>query len=106
MPTALSESRVLRWRTCDGGVREELAARERLASTSRNLFFAFHNEDWPGEKMVWYAPKILNLFGAPELSNLTSCGAKELPALPDYLSVAMLNYISGVPSSPDPAVHH
>src|SRR5262249_16024193 len=59
-----------------------------------------------GEKMVWYAPKILNLFGAPELSNLTSCGAKELPALPDYLSVAMLNYISGVPSSPDPAVHH
>ena len=56
--------------------------------------------------MVWYAPKILNLFGAPELSNLTSCGAKELPALPDYLSVAMLNYISGVPSSPDPAVHH
>jgi hypothetical protein len=47
--------------------------------------------------MVWYAPKILNLLGAPELSNLTGCGAKELPAFPDYLSVAMLNYISGVP---------
>jgi hypothetical protein len=56
--------------------------------------------------MVWYSAELLNLFGAPELSELTVCGAKELPALPDYLSVAMLNLISGVPWYPDLAVRH
>jgi hypothetical protein len=56
--------------------------------------------------MVWYAPGILNLFGVSELSNLTECGAKELPALPDYLTIAMLNHISGVTWHPEPAVRH
>jgi hypothetical protein len=56
--------------------------------------------------MVWYSAELLNLFGAPELSELTVCGAKELPAMPDYLTVAMLNLISDVPSHPEPAVRH
>jgi hypothetical protein len=57
--------------------------------------------------MMQYSPEMLNLFGGPELSNLTVCGAKELPALSDYLEIKTgMNRISGVPSSPDPAVHH
>ncbi len=45
--------------------------------------------------MVQYSSEILNLFGAPELSELTICGAKELPDLPDYLSAALWNHIVG-----------
>jgi hypothetical protein len=39
--------------------------------------------------MVQYSSELLNLFGAPELSELSACGAKELPTLPDFLSDAM-----------------
>jgi hypothetical protein len=45
--------------------------------------------------MVQYSSDILNLFGAPELSELTVCGAKELPRLPDYLPAAIFNQIDG-----------
>jgi hypothetical protein len=55
--------------------------------------------------MVQYAPDILNLFGAPELSELTVCGAKDLPRLPDYLSAAIWNHIVGA-EHPDIAVRH
>lgn len=55
--------------------------------------------------MVQYSSEMLNLFGAPELSDLTVCGAKELPKLPDYLSAAMWNHIVGV-VFPDPSVRH
>jgi len=46
--------------------------------------------------MVQYSAEILDQFGAPELSKLSVCGAKELLKPPDYLSAAMFNYIVGV----------
>lgn len=55
--------------------------------------------------MVQYSSEILNLFGAPELSELTVCGAKELPKLPDYLSAAIWNHIVGV-VFPNTSVRH
>jgi hypothetical protein len=55
--------------------------------------------------MVQYSSEILNLFGAPQLSELTVCGAKELPDLPDYISAALWNYIVGV-KHPDTSVLH
>jgi hypothetical protein len=55
--------------------------------------------------MVQYSPEFLNLFGAPRLSELTLCGAKELARLPDYLAAAMWNHIAGA-AHPDAAVRH
>lgn len=55
--------------------------------------------------MVQYSHEILNLFGAPELSELVICSAKELPVLPDYLSTAMWNYIGGTLYR-DTSLHH
>jgi hypothetical protein len=60
---------------------------------------------WGLALMVQYSSEILNLFGAPELSELTICGAKELPKLPDYLSAAIWNHIVGV-VHPDTSVRH
>ena len=60
-----------------------------------------------GSKWCSTPPRFPNFFGAPELSHLTVCGAKELPALPDYLEIKTgMNRITGVPSSPNRAVHH
>ena len=42
-----------------------------------------------------YSSEILNLFGGPELSDLSVCGAKELPEPLDYLSAAIWNHIVG-----------
>jgi len=55
--------------------------------------------------MVQYSSQLLNLFGAPELSELTVCGAKELSQLPDYLSAAIWNHIVGA-AHPDTSVRH
>jgi hypothetical protein len=55
--------------------------------------------------MVQYSSEILDLFGAPELSDLNVCGAKELPKLPDYLSAAIWNHIGGA-MHPDTSVRH
>ena len=55
--------------------------------------------------MVQYSSEFLNLFGAPELSELTVCDAKELPRLPDYLSAAIWNQIAGA-VHPDTSVRH
>jgi hypothetical protein len=55
--------------------------------------------------MVQYSSQLLNLFGAPELSELTVCGAKELSQLPDYLSAAIWNHILGA-AHPDTSVRH
>src|SRR6266705_3806112 len=55
--------------------------------------------------MVQYSSEILNLFGAPELSELTACGSKELPRLPDYLSAAIWNHIVSA-AHPDTSVRH
>lgn len=57
------------------------------------------------DELVQYSPELLNLFGAPELSALTSCGAKELEAPPDYLSAAIWNHIAGV-AHPNISVRH
>jgi hypothetical protein len=46
--------------------------------------------------MVQHSFAILDLFGAPELSDLDVCGAGELPALPDYLSSAIWHHIYGM----------
>jgi hypothetical protein len=54
---------------------------------------------------VQYSSELLNLFGAPELSQLNVCGAKELPALPDFLSAAIWNHLAGA-AFPDPSVQH
>jgi hypothetical protein len=45
--------------------------------------------------MAQYSSEILDLFGSPELSDLTLCGAKELPEPMDYLSAAIWNHIVG-----------
>ena len=52
--------------------------------------------------MVQYSHEILNLFGAPELFELTVCGAKGLPTVPNYLPAAIWNHIAGA-SHPDTA---
>ncbi len=45
--------------------------------------------------MVQSSVQLLDLFGAPELSSLTVCGAKELPQLPNYLDTAMWGWVTG-----------
>jgi hypothetical protein len=55
--------------------------------------------------MVQYSSIILNLIGGPELSELTVCGAKELPELPNYLEAAIWNQITGL-AYPDSSVLH
>lgn len=45
--------------------------------------------------MVQYSSEILDLFGGPELSELNTCGAKELPKQPEYISAAIWNHIVG-----------
>src|SRR5438093_801528 len=55
--------------------------------------------------MVQYSCEILNLFGGPELAELTVCGAKELPELPNFLDAAILNYIFKS-MHPDRAIVH
>jgi hypothetical protein len=55
--------------------------------------------------VVQYSDEILDTFGAPKLSKLTVCGAKELPELPNYLSAALWNYIANL-MPPDRAVLH
>lgn len=46
--------------------------------------------------MPQFSNEILNTFLAPALSELTVCGAKELPAHPDYLSPAIWSHIAGL----------
>jgi hypothetical protein len=46
--------------------------------------------------VVQFSDEFLDLFGAPELSELTRCGAKDLPNIPDYLSSAIWNRIHGI----------
>ena len=55
--------------------------------------------------MVQYSRDILNEFGAPELSDLTTCGAAELPDLPNYLGAAIGGHIAGT-KYPDASVRH
>jgi hypothetical protein len=55
--------------------------------------------------MVQFSLEILNKFGAPELSELTICGAVEFPKPPDYLPVAIWNHIVGA-AHPDPSICH
>jgi hypothetical protein len=55
--------------------------------------------------MVQFSTQILNVFGAPGISDLTKCGAQELPQFPDYLSSAIWNSILGN-QHPDAAVVH
>jgi hypothetical protein len=55
--------------------------------------------------MVQFSPDMLNRFGAPELSLLAECKARELPTFPNYLSSAIWNQVRGV-NHPDEAVVH
>ena len=55
--------------------------------------------------VVQYSSEILNTLGAPELSALTGCGAKELPEQPDYRLAAKWNYIIGM-MHPDISIRH
>lgn len=55
--------------------------------------------------MIQYSNDILNLFGSPELSDLSVCGAKELDPLPNFLSAAMWNHIVGTKYR-DPSILH
>src|SRR5262245_19657690 len=56
--------------------------------------------------MIQYSKSILNKFGAPELSDLTECGARELGPFPDHLlASALWNHICGL-SYPNLSVQH
>ncbi len=46
--------------------------------------------------MPQFSSEILDTYLAPALSDLTVCGAKELPAPPDYLLPAIWGHIAGV----------
>ena len=52
-----------------------------------------------------YSTEILDLFGAPKLSQLIRCGARALPELPNYFGPALWNWIVGL-QHPDIAVLH
>ena len=46
--------------------------------------------------VVQFSDEYLNLFGGPELSQLTACSAKDLPDLPNYLWAAIGNWLGGL----------
>jgi hypothetical protein len=46
--------------------------------------------------MVKYSDYVLKVFGGPGLSKLHSCGATELPNLPNYFESALWTYIAGL----------
>jgi hypothetical protein len=46
--------------------------------------------------MVKYLDYVLKVFGGPGLSKLHSCGATELPNLPNYFESALWTYIAGL----------
>src|SRR5580700_3080822 len=48
------------------------------------------------ERGARFGSYVLDEYGAPKLSELTKCGAPELPELPNHLAVAVLNLVVGV----------